>query len=191
MTGHPVAFATAAPSAAPSKENIRYIAYLETPSRVVKWRSPLYLSSTPVVGDWIAVVDIVDINEVPSFNADFVGQLIKDTNTNWIYKAIDQTGSWILDISNNGFVYGNDLATAETLSLSYHGQYKKVTSTLTLTLPAGLTTNIEARLIVDAAATLTLQPDTGTTLNGDSITIDATNTTVTLHNNGNDWQVFS
>lgn len=191
MVSHPVAFATAVPATAPPKENIRYIAYLETPTRTVEWYSALFLSASPTVSDWIPVQQIVSINEVPSFNADYIEQLVKDSNTGWVYKAIDQAGNWILDIPINGFVYGSDLTTAETLSLTYHGQYKKVTSSLTLTLPAGLATNIEARLIVDSSSTLTLQPDTGTTLNGGIVTIDATNTTATLHNNGNDWQVFS
>ncbi|MDJ0689221.1 MAG: hypothetical protein QNJ41_11990 [Xenococcaceae cyanobacterium MO_188.B32] len=189
MVNNPIAIATAAPTTAPAKENVRYIAILETPTRVVEWHSPPYLPATPAVEDWHPVIKAIDIGEVPTFNADFVGQLVKDTNTGWVYKAIDLTGSWVLSLPH--FVYGTDVTAAETLTLEYHGQYKKVTADLTLTLPSGLVTNIEAKVIVPATITLTLSPDTGTTLNGGTGTITATNTTATVHNNGDDWFVFS
>ncbi len=187
-------FGTAAPVDPPPLPDMTWVAFLTSPDRKVIWRSKVDLSDTPVLDDWLPSSVPSSITGVPSFSADFVGQKVIDTNTNYVYKAINTTGDWILSIQDNGFVTGAAITGDETLTLSSHGQMRSLTANAIVTLPAGLTTNIELRLVVfDAiaggAVTLTLRPDTGTTINGGTIDINANNTIAQVFNIGSDWFV--
>ncbi len=187
----PIHFGLSAPSEPPPLAGLSWVAFLNSPTRRVVWRSPLDLSTSPTVADWQPDKSPSSIDGVPSFNADFVGQKVKDTNTGYIYQAINQTGDWILSLIDNGFVAGSDITGDETLDLTYHSQVKSLTGNAIITLPL-LTTNIETKLAVfDAVAggavTLTLTPGASTTLNGGTVDISKNNTVVKIFNLGSSW----
>ncbi len=176
---------TVAPNNPPEIANLTWIAFLETPSRQVIWRSPYNLSDTPVVEDWIPSYEPIELEGIPSFNADFVGQKVKDTNTGYIYRAINQTGDWVLSKIDNNLVIGANVTGDEIVGVGYHCTRKKPTSNAIITLPTGLI-NIEFQLI-SLRTTFTLRPDTGTTLNNGSADLVITNAIVSVFNLGNDW----
>lgn len=187
----PIHFGNAAPSEPPPLAGLIWVAFLTSPTRKVVWRSPLDLSTSSTVADWQPDKSPSSIDSVPSFNADFVGQKVKDTNTGHIYQAIDQTGDWILSLQDNGFVAGADITGDETLDLTYHGVLRSLTGNAIITLPL-LTTNIETKLAVfDAIAggtvTLTLSPGASTTLNGGTVDISINNKIVRVFNLGSNW----
>lgn len=84
----------AVPSLAPELASREYTAVLTAPDRIVKWRSPLILPSTPAVTDWIPDFNPIAIATIPTFNADFVGQRVVALDTGIIYKADDTAGNW-------------------------------------------------------------------------------------------------
>lgn len=180
-------FATVAPSNAPSLANLTWVAFLDTPTRKVIWNSPLDLSDTPVIEDWIPNYTPSDIDVKPTFNADFIGQIVRNTTTGYIYEAINITGDWVLSITYNGFVSSADITGDETVNIGYHGSKKKLTSNAIITLPASLI-NTEFKLI-SFGTTLTLRPDVGTTLNGGTVDIVLTDAIASVFNLGDDWFV--
>ena len=86
----------AIPAIAPEQADKQYRAILSNPDRTVIWRSPLSLPTTPVVSDWIPSYEpiAISLNGAPAFNAEFLGQLVVDTDTGSFYRATDLTGTW-------------------------------------------------------------------------------------------------
>ena len=176
---------TLVPSSPPPLADLTWVAFLDTPSRKVIWHSPVNLSDTPTIDDWQPNYDPIDLDGIPTFSAEFVGQKVRDTNTGYIYRAINNTGDWVLSKIDNNFVPGTDILGDETVGLSYHSTRKKLTSNAIVTLPASLI-NIEFQLI-SFGTTLTLRPDTGTTLNNGTADIVITDAIASVFNLGDDW----
>ncbi len=183
-------FNTLAPSNPPALADLTWIAFLTVPDRKVIWRSRPDLSDTPVIEDWIPDYLPIAIDAIPSFSADFENQVVRDSNTEYIYKAINLSGDWILSLQDNGFVAGTDIVGDETLTIASHGTIRKLTANAIVTLPASLSFNIELKLLIYGALSLTLRPDAGTTLNEGTVDIPASDTVVTLFNTGDSWYAY-
>lgn len=185
-----IIFSTIAPSNPPTLADLTWVAFLTVPDRKVIWRSLSDLSDTPVIEDWIPDYLPIAIDGIPSFSADFENQLVQDSNTGYIYKAANLSGDWVLSLQDNGFVSGADIVGDETLTIASHGTSRKLTANAIVTLPAGLGLNIELKLLVYGGLSLTLRPDTGTTLNEGTVDIPANDTVVTLFNTGDNWYAY-
>lgn len=179
-------FATTAPTNPPVLGGLIWIALLDTPTRKVIWRSRFDLPDTPTVDDWIPDYTTT-IDGVPTFNADYVGQIVEDSNTNYKYRAINITGDWILSYRDNELVVGADITGDETVGLSYHGTRKKLTSSAIITVPSGLI-NINFQLI-SYGVTLTVRAGASTTLNNATADIVLTDAIANVFNIGDDWYV--
>ena len=178
-------FATVAPTNPPTLANLTWVAFLESPTRKVIWNAPWDLSDTPTIVDWLPNYMPIDLAGIPTFNADFVGQIVRDTNTGYIYEAVNITGDWVLRLQDNGFVSGADIAGDETVGIGYHGTKKKLTSNAIITLDSGLI-NLEFQLI-SFGTTLTLRPGAGTTLNNGTVDLVLTDAIASVFNLGDDW----
>ncbi len=185
MQSPSIHFGTVPPSNPPEIENLTWVAFLDRPTRKVTWRSRYDLSDTPTIDDWLPSYDPINIDGIPSFNADFVGQKVKDTNTGYIYRAVNITGDWVLSKIDNNLVVGADITGDQTVGLGYQGTRKKLTSNAIITLPASLI-NIEFQLI-SFGTTLTLRPDRETTLNNSTADVVITDAIASVFNLGDDW----
>ena len=87
--------ATVAPTNAPEFSNQEYWAVLTAPDRLVKWRSPIILPTTPTVNDWISDYTPIAIATTPTFNSDFPGQVVVAIDTGIRYKDTDGAGTWV------------------------------------------------------------------------------------------------
>lgn len=87
IASEPVVLSNTNPVNPPPLRNIEWIATLGTPDRVVRYRS--YNLSTPaVVGDWQPVREFIGVSGVPTFDPDYLGQLVIDTTSFERYVAV-------------------------------------------------------------------------------------------------------
>ncbi|ELS01175.1 hypothetical protein Xen7305DRAFT_00008770 [Xenococcus sp. PCC 7305] len=199
MINNPVTYQATAPAEAPTIPSLLYIAELTSPTRFVKWRSPDKLPDTPVVGDWIPDYDPIEVDiadpGLPTFNADFVGQKVKNINatsqTGVVFEAVDTTGTWKASlVDNGGFVFGANITGNLTIDGAIGGKQRNLTASSVVTLPDDLP-NIRFQLAVfDAIAgsAITLELAAATTINGSAGSISGlANNIYTVWNNGNAW----
>ena len=179
-------FATAAPANPPVLGGMIWIAFFATPDRKVIWRSRHDLPDAPTIDDWIPDYTTI-IDGVPTFNADYVGQIVEDSNTGYKYRAINITGDWVLSYRDNELVVGTDITGDETVGLGYHGSRKKLTSSAIITIPSGLI-DINFQLI-SYGVTLTVRAGASTTLNNATADIVMTDAIANIFNIGDDWFV--
>ena len=82
------------PIGGPALSNLEWIAILYDPERTVRYYSKIILPASVNQDDWHPVREIIKTFVEPTFNADYVGQLVLTEDTNQIYKAIDTDGNW-------------------------------------------------------------------------------------------------
>lgn len=211
---------TVPPSSAPPMERVKYIARIANPDRTVIWNAKDPFPSVPAVEDWIPEDVITEVTDVtpfdnidiatdafPAFTPDFVGQKIRDTVSNLVFKARDLVTPPLWQLGGDDFELivttnslGGDIPGDVTLSLSDQLQLRELTNSANITLPLipqdgnGNDVNIRVKIAhfeatAGASTTATFTPFAGTTVNGGSIAIAGSNTVFEVYNKGTKWFV--
>jgi hypothetical protein len=96
-------------------------------------------------------------------------------------------GRWIL--VPNPLVFGDDITGAYTIAIEDHDRTRLLVPTQAenITLPSGLAYNIQVRLVLTAAFTITFVNDGTSVLNLKGSTLTTLNSVATLFNRGNNW----
>lgn len=191
MENNPVTYQAIAPAVGPGAPSMVYYAELTSPARIAKWVAPEKLPASPVAGDWIGDTNhITDITGEPTFNADFVGQKVRDTATGYVYQAVNNTGLWKGSLPDNGgnFIPGAAIAANATVDGSYSGKVFDMTASAVLTLPAGLPDSTFKVGVFTGTLDLATS---GTTINGGTGTVSiAASRFVEVSNTGDIWRAL-